>query len=408
MGEAMHGGRGPRRERLRSIAARVEAGCIVAALVAVALLVASAGARAASEPEADAQATRARMRKIFASMRVLLPLSVNDEAFAATANRPTVTKALQALADNADALAAHARTGDAGRRYLGQSLAHDARSALERYQDGRTDSAAFLVQQATENCIACHTKLASPGDSPLSTAFVEKSALAGLPPEERARMEIATRQFDDALTTLEAVFASPAIHPATLLGPLTDYLIVSIRVKGDLQRPVPVLEKLSRRDDLWMQLRQDVEQWIADLRARRATAAGPPDLPAARALMKEANELSPFATDQSGLVRYIVASSLLHRFLAGPPAPPEQQSEAWYLLGVCELRTSDTYWLSQADLYLERAIRVAPRTPSARQAYALLEAETLEGYTGTAGTHVPPSVAHRLDELRALVGPGKK
>jgi hypothetical protein len=102
------------------------------------------------------------MRQIFESIRVVLPLSVNETKFAAPENRVAIEQALAALADNANALASHARGTDPTRLYLGGSLEHDAREALDRYRGGHFAGAAFQVQQATENCVACHTKLHSP------------------------------------------------------------------------------------------------------------------------------------------------------------------------------------------------------------------------------------------------------
>jgi len=370
--------------------------------LALAWSVGTPTARAAdAAPGADAEATRARMREIFASMQLLLPLSADGD-LAAPDERAAVTRALEGLASNADLLAHHARENDPARSFLGRSLAADARNALDRYREGRTESAAFLVQQATENCIACHGKLPSPGDSPVATSFVDATALAKLRPEERARLQIATRQFDEALATLEALFADPSVHPAALLGPLTDYLIVAVRVKGDFDRPLPVLERFAKRRDLWVQLRGDVEQWIHDLRELRPLRDESPSLARARRIVEEARRDQPLAPDERSLVRYVVASSLLHRWLAEEGHPVAEQSEAWMLLGICELHTGDTFWLSQADFYLETAIRRAPGTESAKRAYELLEAETIESYTGSAGEDLPRSVASRLAELHAL------
>ena len=349
------------------------------ALLLASLLLAGLAAPAARAAATAGEETRARMREIFSSMQLLLPLSADGD-LGDPAERAAVTKALEALAADADLLAAHARENDPGRAYLGRSLASDARNALDRYREGRTESAAFLVQQATENCIACHAKLPSPGDSPVAEHFVDATALA----------------------TLEGLFADPGVHPSAMLGPLTDYLIVAVRVKNDFERPIPVLERFAQRPDLWVQLRGDVEQWIRDLRALRGLRDEPPTLARARQLVEEARSGSPLAPDERHLVRYVVASSLLHRWLAEPERSAAEQSEAWMLLGVCELQTSDTFWLSQAEFYLETAIRRAPGSPPAQRAYELLEAETIENYTGAAGVELPPSVRKRLGELHAL------
>lgn len=367
------------------------------------LLLAAGGAQAQSEGPAEREQTRATMQKIFESIRVLLPLSVNDDAFAAPENRATVEQALAALHDNADALAAHARTDDPARRYLGASLAADARQALERYRAAHYDGAAFQIQQTTENCVACHTKLRSPGDSPAAKHFVDRTALAKRPLAERARLEVATRQFADAAKTYEKLLASREIHPGELLTPLSDYLILEVRVRGEFDRARKTLDAFAKRPDLWRNLRADVVQWSRSLRELAPLRDRPPDLAAARELIEKARQLQRYPADRSSFVHYLVASSLLQRYVELPPPTDRDAAEAYYLLGLCETHVGDDYWVSQADLYLETAIRLAPKEPFAEEAYVLLEEETLVGYTGSGGPHLPESVAKHLEELRELI-----
>ena len=54
-------------------------------------------------------------------------------------------------------------------------------------------------------------------------------------------------------------------------------------------------------------------------------------------------------------------------------------------------------------MYLETAIRLAPREPSALDAYLVLEEATVASYTGSQGEQLPASIAEHLEELRALV-----
>jgi hypothetical protein len=78
-------------------------------------------------------------------------------------------------------------------------------------------------------------------------------------------------------------------------------------------------------------------------------------------------------------------------------------AEAYYLLGAVETRIGQSFWESPADFYLEMAIRMAPGSDSGRKAYAMLEEETVLGFTGSGGEHLPDEERARLDELHALV-----
>lgn len=352
---------------------------------------------------AEREATRATMRDIFESIRVLLPLSVRTDAFAAPENRATVERALVALEQNADALAEHARSDDPARRLLGGSLSTDAGQALLLYRSDQFEEAAFQVQQTTENCVACHTKLRGVGNTPVARHFVDKSALRGLPLAERARLEVATRQFDEAATSYEKLLASPKIHAGDLLGPLSDYLTLMVRVENDYERARKTLDRFAKRPDLWRHLRSDVEQWSRALRELEPYRDLPPDLASARSLIDRARQLQVVPADRGGWIHYLVASSLLQRYLALPPPTTRDAAETYYLLGLCETHIGDRQWISQADLYLESAIRLAPKEPFAAEAYVLLEEDTLVGYTGSSGANLPDSVAKHLEELRVLV-----
>ena len=351
--------------------------------------------------DASREATRAAMRAIFADVRVLLPLSASTERFAAKENQKKIRTALRDLAERADALSAHAQPRDPRFRHLGSTLARDARDALWTYENGQPEHAQFLIHQLTESCISCHARVPS-GDSPLAEGFLAKGALAGLSPQERAGLQMATRRFEEALATFEEILASPQYSPESLLDPITDYLILSVRVKQAPERAIPVLEKFARRPDLWRYLRLDVEHWIATLRRIGGAVREPPKLARARALLEEARREIRFPADRRALVHYVVASSILHRFVDANPTG-EPAAEAYYLLGMVESRIGRNEWVSQAGVLLEESIRLAPKGEFAETAYAILEEETLLDYGGADGEALPAEVAANLAELRKLL-----
>ena len=123
----------------------------------------------------------------------------------------------------------------------------------------------------------------------------------------------------------------------------------------------------------------------------------------ARTLLEEARRRSGYPLDRTVLIYDLVASGLLHRFVSEHREQSDQVAEAYYLLGVAEARIRRTFWLSEGEFYLETAIRMAPRADFAELAYAQLEEETLAGYSGSSGVHLPPDVLSKLEELRALV-----
>jgi hypothetical protein len=123
----------------------------------------------------------------------------------------------------------------------------------------------------------------------------------------------------------------------------------------------------------------------------------------AKQVLTDAQAVRRFPADRAGLVHDLVASGLLHRAVTAAGTPGADTAEAYYLLGVTELRIASSSWLTEPEAYLETAIRAAPGGAAARRAYAVLEESTLLGYTGSGGEgELPPEVAAWLAELRRL------
>jgi tetratricopeptide (TPR) repeat protein len=343
------------------------------------------------------------MSAILASMQVLLPRAASDERFASAEEREAILAALQTLGDNALALGEHARPADASRRYLADALARDAAEALVAFEAGKVGSAQFRVQMATSNCVACHTQLPSAGDSPLAVDFVADSLLVELPPEERVRLLVATRRFDEALGVYEALLRSDGLHAGALLQSLREYLTLSIRVRNDLERPAPVLARFAARPDLWRLLAQNLADWSVALSELAPAAHAEPTLAAARRIGEEGRALQQFPADRASLIHDLVASSILHRLLAQGTLAGPQRAEAYYLLGVAQNRIGDSFWVHEVPVFFEASIRADPGGPVANDAWALLEENVVLGYTGSGGVRIPRVEIARLARLRALI-----
>jgi len=334
---------------------------------------------------------------------VASPAAVSPNASGDGRDRAEVASALDSLAQHAALAEQHAGPQNAQMRFLARSLAHDSRDLRRFYTEGRCERAADLLRRITESCVVCHTRILSPDDAPLA----ERSVAAGVlieasSGEPRAQLQMATHRFDDALDTLEDLLASQE-NSAMLLGPLTDYLVVSVRVKGDYERALSGLRRFAARPDLWERLRLDVAAWIAALPGLRDRARGEPDLATARALMKEGHALGALSEGHAALAHLVVASSILQRLVAETDSQDRNLAEAYYLLGVTEARIGRNYWVTAAPFMLETAIRLAPDEPFADEALALLEREMLMSYEGSDFEQLPAEDAQLLLELKQLV-----
>jgi len=351
--------------------------------------------------------TRVSMAQIVAPLRVALPLSLSEERFAAPENHDALSAALAQLSSGASQLEVHGRSRDESFAYLSRSLAHDATEIERRFDAGELEQSRFLLGELVENCVGCHSRLESPEGSNLGRVLFDAVDAEGLTPEERVLFQVATRQFDPALDGYEALLLSPERSAPELdfEGVLSDYLLVSIRVKGDLERPRATLTRFRERDDVPRYLNRSLGIWIESLSELTLDVPKGHELTRAREVTAAGQALRRFPTDRTGLVHDLVASALLHRGLWSGEISGEQAAEAYYLLGLAELRNPHSFWLAQAEHYLETAIRMAPGSEAAEDAYAVLEEETLAGYSGSGGVRLPADVQSWLDELHDLAVP---
>jgi len=373
------------------------------ALLIACLLVITASSALADPPPPAAVQTRQTMNQIFEAIRVLIPLSLDPERSHDPARREEVLRALGALAQNAEELGRHGLRRDAGFSYLSRSLAHDAREIYRRYQAQEFREADFLLHQIIDTCVTCHSRLPNERSFPLGAKLLEDVQVKALPLPERARLQMATRQFPAALASYEELFAAKASQPAELdvLGNFEDYLELCLRVEEAPTRARRTLQRFSERSDLSPELRAQVRRWLESLAEIAAQPLGESELARAREFLRRADDRERFPQEREALVYYVAASSMLHRYVARAEATDRDLAEASYLLGVIEARIGRTPPLSQAEVFLERAVRLAPQEPFARSALELLQELVVSGYAEE--EEIPSDLRKNLSELRQLV-----
>ena len=115
----------------------------------------------------------------------------------------------------------------------------------------------------------------------------------------------------------------------------------------------------------------------------------------------EAQRASRYPSDRAHLVDFIASTVLLHHFLDENGHKKEETAEAYYLLAIAESHISTSYWISEADFLLEQAIRTAPKSQVARDAYDFLVTYITSGHA--MAREMPENVTHNLEELRGLI-----
>lgn len=348
------------------------------------------------------------MDEIFVPMSRLLPMVFNQDQFESADKRQEILSLLETLDSRSKLLEKHSRDKQAGFKYMSESLANDLKDALRWYKNRRYREARFILRHVTENCIACHSKLPAKSDYPGGKEFIKKVDMASLSKLEKARLELSTRQFEDALKSYEDVFEDTKIRPAkwVTFDALTSYLKLAIGVKGDLDRPVKTFEKLLKaRKDIPEYMQKQLSMWITSLTTIKQKELGKSvTLASAKELVRLGEEVQNYPADRSGLVYSIQASSILERLVGEKLLKkPSEIAEAYYNLGLVEMSIGRSFWVSQVDNYLEMAVRQDAGSSVALKAYNLLEENIFYEFTGSSGTQIPFDKQQLLDELTSLI-----
>jgi hypothetical protein len=359
----------------------------------------------AAPQETQTSETQTTMRGIFFTLTMAYTYSLNADAFADPANHMQIQSALQALVANSSELEAHGGGLNPSYGYFQRSLARDAKDALERFNQGQYMGARFVISKMTENCVSCHTKLPPRQKFDLGKEFIDKKTIKKLKPEERVQLEVALRQFDAATKTYEQLFAEAKMTPENLelLGAFQGYLRLCIGVLNNPQRAIQTLSEYARRPDVSPPFRSLVNNWISELGTVNLEAAKGKELEVAKGLINNAEANRKHPSDRSRLVDYVVACTLLNRYFATRPPAGTDLAEAFYLAGVAEARVSRSYWVSETDYLLEQAIRTAPKSEVAKQAYMFLSEYTISAHAESSAREVPPELRANLEELRKLM-----
>jgi hypothetical protein len=252
--------------------------------------------------------------------------------------------------------------------------------------------------------MTCHSKQRAQATFDLGNEFIDEEAVKSLTPSALAELQIATRQFDGALKTYETIFSQPEYRWETLsmIGAFERYLRVSVVVREDIARATKTLEKYTKRSGLDPGAVELIGTWIETLKGLDLAAAEGNELAVARETVKEAQRTTRYPSDRANLVNFIASTALLHRYLQSDQHADAEVAETYYLLAIAESNITTSYWISETDFLLEQAIRKAPKSPVAKEAYEFLVAYTTSGHAMLA-RNIPENVTHNLEELRALM-----
>jgi hypothetical protein len=368
-------------------------------LVSAAIVLATG---AVSAQDSGQTTTRASMRGLFVTLTSVYKYSLDAVAFEDKKNHAEILGKLEALAQNADQLESHGGGLDPSFDFMRRSLSRDAHDALQGFKTANYVGSRFVINEITQNCVTCHTKLPAERTFESGKEFMDAIKDQELPPAALARLQVASRQFADAMQTYEMVMRDPQYKDQDLatFNTFENYFRISIGAMADTKRPAATLREFVKREDMPESVKNDAGTWAASLEVLKLDTPKGDELAAGRRMVTDAMAGTKSRSDRSRLVDYIASITLVHRYLRTGPTDAANLAEAYYLLGVAESYASYSYWISEANYLLERSIRTAPKSPVAKQALAFLDEYRRSGYATPA--RAVPEGQTSIEELRKL------
>ncbi len=283
----------------------------------------------------------------------------------------------------------------------------------QSFHAGHKERARMLLQSTVGVCISCHSRL--PVGAPIFSGDDTTEWVQAIPnPVERARLLFAFRRFGDAEAVLRRAiqgYPSNGIHVYELVRTLDYLATIYTRVDGDPALASKRFAEIVHRGNLPRFVQEDLEVWLGAFRLWQAeqpfdidNAQDAEVLTRVEEILGPAANQPRFLADRALRIPYLRASALLHQLLIKRPRSP-RAAEAEYLLGICYMSLDQDLFVGFDGAYLKSCIHRDPTTRIARKCYNLYEESVYLGFTGSAGTSIPPEIQKELSSLRDQVYP---
>lgn len=355
---------------------------------------------------------KVKMRNLASALNQLLP-DVSSKAQFDKANPKTAAKIEElnkALAAVQDELPHHAKqkelSADPMYAAVLNAFRDDVSTAMMAYKAGRVDYAKTLIRNSVTYCTSCHTRHENQSkfEFPIFAEGYNQLSLT-----EKMKLLAASRQFDQALDLYEAnadyesmkKFDNFELEGATRLA-----IAIMVRVKQKPDPALAIIDHIKERTQREKEFYKELDGWAAALKewkAEKPIALKTEDDYRKRieSLMKQARSRQDYPFDEKADVDYLRATSLMHTYLEKFPKSKNLSLVLLNLGKAYEVLQDLGFW-SLHEFYYESCIRRAPGTETAKECYSRFEDSTVMGYTGSAGTKVPPEIKRKLDELKSL------
>ncbi len=325
----------------------------------------------------SAEQTGVVMRDVYDAIAYLLPLSVRGDEARSPWDKELVDAKLEILQSAAATLVEHAQSEDSEFKLLARSFDRLVRDTAASFREQWPDYAYYSLMELTDHCVACHSRLPSDSQQLFGQRLIARMVLDDVPPESKALLLVATRQFDAALELLEQRLLDGKLDPieADYRGIMVRYLRIAISVPKNTARVKTFLARYRAREDLPFYLDRRLAHWETMLTELADSLDAQPDLDRARTIFDQATARTLAPGNRLRAAEDLLAARLFRTFLAvNPNLDAATRAEIYFKLAIISLRTSEPDpGVPEMEILLAAAIDADPAGPHALEAYSLLE-----------------------------------
>ena len=166
-----------------------------------------------------------------------------------------------------------------------------------------------------------------------------------------------------------------------------------------------ILKKIEKQTKLPKVSKENIQAWIntlAELKKDPLFSKAKLSEKELKTLLDKYREVFSAVEDEVLEIKLLTVAGKLKKFMTLNPKSP-MAAEILYLSGMAERHIHRGLYFSFADIYLKSCILEYPKSPFAQKCYTAYEEGMIMGYTGSAGTELPPDVQAELKSLKEKI-----
>lgn len=360
-----------------------------------------------------AQAVRAQenaavtpvMVSLHEDLKKLTPYIFSPQKFSEAKHAEEILSYLIGLSGKAD-LADHRKLFNSD--YSAQTklslLSQSLKDASRSFERGNMDYTRFLVKNAVQLCISCHTSGANSKNYLFPS---DKKVMKELPSDfDRAEYALITRQFDLVPQLLDKTARASAKKDPFLAENALKYMVLFYAsIKPDYALAQKKLTELQKNKNFSESLRQQIADWIVGFKNLKVDNSPSITKIKERLHVKSGHLLT---YDPKLFVEKIHSAAELNLLLSRPETPQTQRVEALFLLGLIANAMDQKLFLSLDDAYFKLCIDQEPASEHARTCHNALKMSLELKSTGSSGVNLDPEDEKMLQDYAKKAGVSQK